>query len=83
MVYLTSDLKVNRGTILILLKNGTGNLNGIQAGSIFMYIGRGSDPRFCEVKDLERNIQHNGLFLKVGHPRFRLAYKNEAKEYRR
>ena len=84
MTYLTSDLKVNRGTILVLLNNGTGNLDGIQAGNIFMYTGRDSDPKFCEVKDLKRNTQHNGLLFMVGanNPRFRLAYKNEAKEYR-
>ena len=84
MVYLTSGLKVNRGTILVLLNNGTGNLDGIQAGSIFMYIDISSDPRFCEVKDLKRSTQHNGLHFKDvdNNPRFRLAYKNEAKEFR-
>lgn len=84
MMYLTSDLKVNRGAILVLLNNGTGNLDGIQAGNIFMYTGRDSDHKFCEVKDLERNTRHKGLLFKDvdNNPRFRLAYKNEAKEHR-
>ena len=84
MVYLTSDLNASIGTILVLLNNGTGNLDGIQAGSIFMYTGGESDLKFCKVKDLKRNTQHNGLLFKDvdNNPRFRLAYKNEAKEYR-
>lgn len=79
MVYLTSDLKVKKGTILILLNNGTGNLHGVQAGSVFMYTGRDSDSRCCQVKNLERNTQHRGLFINDvdNYPRFRLAYKNE------
>ena len=81
MMYLTSDLKVNIGTILVLLNNGTGNLDGIQAGNIYMFTGRDSDPKFCKVKDLERNTQHNGLLFNDvdRNPRFRLAYKNEGK----
>lgn len=79
MVYLTSDLKVKKGTILILLNNGTGNLHGVQAGSVFMYTGRDSHPRCCQVKNLESKREHCGLFINDvdNYPRFRLAYKNE------
>lgn len=85
MKLLTKYSKKSSGDLVILLKDGCGNLTGTSAGTVFQFIKVDSgDDKFCCVRDLDNSTTHNGLRYTdyKDNPRFRLAYKNEAKEHR-
>lgn len=76
------DVNKPIGSILVLIKKGTGNLVRVPAGALFMYLKPDSHHKFCRVKELYSGIVHDGLRV-LGNDnkaRFRLAYKNEYKK---
>ena len=81
MVKVTPEIDIEKGSYLVLLKNGTGNLQGTLAGTLFQFKAPDSSPTFCSVENLTSGRVHYGLmYYDENHnPRFRLAYKNEEK----